>query len=94
MWNIPFAHAIKDFMLLKIIIGYKHTGTFCTCIQRFQAQQKHDTNIAKDMTQAWVNNANKVRTCTSYSVYNKIWVNVPKEYDNHVFYLFLWMIAN
>jgi len=89
-----FAHAIKDFMLLKIIIGHKHPWTFCKCIQRFQAQQKHDTNIAKDMTHTWVNNANKVRTCTSYLVYNKFLVNVPREYDNHFFYIFLWQITN
>jgi hypothetical protein len=91
-WHSSNLHmAIKENILIKIIIGYKHLWTFHTCIQRFQAQKKDDTNMAKDMTQAWVKNANKVRTCTSYLIYNKIWVNVPREHDRHFSTSYGWL---
>ncbi len=83
--------AIKDFMLLKIIIRYKHPWTFCTCIQRFQAQRKHDTNIAKDMTQPWKKRCQRSYTFLYHYAPTSSWVlarvganNVHSEESQHL----------
>jgi hypothetical protein len=44
--------AIKDFISIKIIIGYKRLMNLSYMHPKIPSTPKHDTNMAKDMTQA------------------------------------------